>query len=293
MQGESTPASAAMLAFDPAVREALLPGGRFAWLEAGPSDGRVALCLHGFPDHPRTWEPILAPLVEAGFRVVAPFLRGYAPSPLHGPWDGHRLGTDACELAHEVGAGNPVVLVGHDWGAIAGWHAVAQSPLVFSAWVALSVPHPAAMVRNLPRHPGQLLRSWYVGLFQIPWLPERLIAVRDFAAVEAAWRADMGTRPPYWEELRATLRNSLPGPLCPYRSLLRRPMAPPPARVPTLYLGGSRDPSIAPEMAEGQERFVEGPFESALLPAGHFLHHHLADEVARRILAFVAEASPP
>ena len=276
-----------MAVFPSTVRSADLPGGRFAWLEAGEQGAPVALCLHGFPDHPRTFEPLLAPLLAAGYRVVAPWMRGYVPSVHAGPYHLRRLGQDALELAAAAGGGSPVLLHGHDWGALAGWSAAASEPERLRALVALSVPHPATFVRNLPRHPLQLLRSWYVAAAQIPFLPERLIARRDFAAIAALFEATDGRLPPYWDELRETLRASFPAPLDYYRALRRHPLHAGIVRVPTLHLTGARDAAVGVEMGRDQERRIDAPFTSAVLPANHFVHHELPDEVARRILAFV------
>lgn len=275
--------------FPDGIHEAMLPVGRFAWLEAGAAGAPVALCLHGFPDHPRTFEPILGRLVGAGLRVVAPFLRGYAPSPRAGPFDARQLGEDAIALADAVSPRRQVLLVGHDWGAVAAWSAAALAPARFAALVALSVPHPSAFLHNLPRQPQQLLRSWYVAFFQLPAIPERLLRARDFALV---FRGTTGGLPPYWEALRSTLRESLPGPLGPYRALRRGLRGPRRVRVPTLFLTGGKDAAIGPEMAEGQARWIDAPYASAVLEADHFLHHERAEEVATRILDFVAATAP-
>ncbi len=280
-----------MVRFGGARHEVTVEGGTFAYLDAGERGAPVALCLHGFPDHPRSFEPILGTLLGAGYRVVAPWIRGYRPSVCTGPYDPARLGRDAVELAAAFADGGKVLLVGHDWGAVAGWYAAARAPDRIAALVALAVPHPHAFLRNLRRHPQQLMRSWYVGFFQLPWLPERLLAAHDFAAVDRLYRASTvppGRPLPYLDELVETLRRSMPGPLGPYRALPRgkapRALV---VRVPTLYLAGGHDPAVAVEMAEGQARYVEATFESQVFEnAGHFLHHDLPAEVGERIVRF-------
>jgi pimeloyl-ACP methyl ester carboxylesterase len=269
-----------------------LPGGRFAWLEAGPAEAEVALCLHGFPDHPRTFEPLLEPLLGAGYRVVAPWIRGYSPSVTSGPYHARQLATDALHLADAVSPGRPVLLIGHDWGAVAAWNAAALAPERFDALVALSVPHPSAFLRNAARHPRQLLRSWYIGAFQIPVLPEKVIRAGDFALLARLFRATDGRLPPYWDELRETMRASLPGPLGPYRALrtcppTRRSMR---IRTRTLHLTGARDGAIDSRMGAGQERWIDADFSSAVLDTDHFVHHEQPAVVARRIIEFVRRA---
>src|ERR1044072_1420855 len=91
----------------------------FAYLEAGPADGPLALCLHGFPDSAWTWRDLLPALADAGFRAVAPFTRGYAPSsvPADGRYQLAVLAQDAIALHEALGGDGDAVLIGHDWGA--------------------------------------------------------------------------------------------------------------------------------------------------------------------------------
>lgn len=287
-----------MASFSRTIHEQPLPGGTFAWLEAGEPHAPLALCVHGFPDHPRTFEPLLGHLLGAGYRVAAPFLRGYAPSTREGPYDARRLGADVVELARSLGGGEPVLLVGHDWGAIAGWYAVAQEPSLFRAFAALSVPHPKAFATNVPRHPSQLLRSWYVGFFQLPVLPESALRAGDFLAIERLFRAmsvPRGRELPYLRELKDTLARSLPGPLESYRALRRKsPAIRLRVTTPTIFLIGRQEPAIDARMAEGQERSIEAAFESHVVEgAGHFLHHDRPDHVARLVLDFANRAYSP
>src|ERR1700679_3169255 len=94
-------------------------GLEFAYLDDGPEDGPLALCLHGFPDTAHTWRHLLPRLADAGFHAVAPFLRGYAPSsvPTAGAFDTGTLAVDACELHGALGGDEDAVIIGHDWGA--------------------------------------------------------------------------------------------------------------------------------------------------------------------------------
>src|SRR6201992_4243790 len=150
----------------------------------GPSDGPIALCLHGFPDTAYGWRNFAPRLAESGWRVVAPFMRGYAPSSI--PSDGsYHIGAlmhDALEARRAAAGTDRDVVIGHDWGAMAanGLAAIPGSP--FAKAVIMSVP-PAAAFQPLSRLPDrgrllgqippQLLRSWYIVYFQLPWLPER------------------------------------------------------------------------------------------------------------------------
>lgn len=270
--------------------------GDFAALAAGPVDAPPVLVLHGFPDSPATFAPFLEELAARGHRAVAPWLRGYAPSPLAGPYDADRLADDALALASRLGGGRPVAIVGHDWGAVVTYVACARAPAQFSAAVTLSVPHPATFVRALAR-PGQLRRSWYMLAFQAPGA-ERLAAARDFALIDRLWRAWSPTfRLPaaLRDELHATLRASWPAPLSYYRALTRPPGAAL-ARlrrrdriaVPTLYLHGAVDGCIGPEVGVGAERFFTGGYRREVVAGlGHFLAAEDPDQLATRVDAWL------
>src|SRR3954451_24404859 len=107
-------------------------GLTFAYLEDGPSDGRLALCLHGFPDSPHTFRFLLPALAQAGFHAVAPFMRGYAPTevPADGQYHTGALVRDTNSLHGALAGHRPVdaVLIGHDWGATAAYGAAASQP---------------------------------------------------------------------------------------------------------------------------------------------------------------------
>src|SRR3954468_21252852 len=93
-------------------------GVDFSYLTWGPADGPLALCLHGFPDSAHTWRLLGPALADAGFRVVAPFMRGYAPTtgPADGRYQTGMLASDAIELHAALGGDERAVLIGHDWG---------------------------------------------------------------------------------------------------------------------------------------------------------------------------------
>src|SRR5688500_15229638 len=117
-----------------------LPGGSFSYLAAGDERAPLVLCLHGFPDHPRSFVPLMNELAQAGYRAVAPWMRGYHPSAPAGPYHLDRLASDAIELADALAPGAPAALIGHDWGAGAAYLACARTPARFSCAVTLAVP---------------------------------------------------------------------------------------------------------------------------------------------------------
>ena len=232
-------------------------------LSWGPEDAPIALCLHGFPDTAHGWRKVAPHLVAAGWRVVAPFMRGYAPSSASADGSYHvgALMDDALRVLEAVGPTGRDVLIGHDWGAIAGAGLAAMPDSPFQKAVIMSVP-PADTFRPLGRVPDarrlfaqlprQLLRSWYIMYFQLPLLPEHsasfvvprlwrqwspsydaredVALVRDAIGAPENWRAALG----YY---RAAIRGSKPPPR--YAELHRHWLSP--LQVQTLYLHGADD----------------------------------------------------
>ncbi len=275
--------------------------GSFQALVAGPTDGDLVLVLHGFPDAPPTFAVLIGELAARGYRVVAPWMRGYAPSVTEGPYDVETLAGDVLALADVFArGGNRVHLVGHDWGAAVTYTACALAPARFGAAVTMAVPHPLAFLRAATTT-LQVLRSWYMLFFQVPGA-ERLAAARDFALIDRLWRT---WSPGYvlpaalQAELRSCLRASWPAPLLYYRAIFR-PWAEAVRRlrpdtgiarritVPTLYLHGVDDGCITPAASRGSERYFAGPYRAELVSgAGHFLAAEVPDAVATQVAAWL------
>jgi pimeloyl-ACP methyl ester carboxylesterase len=284
-----------------------LPTVQIAYLDDGPEQGPLLVALHGFPDGWRSFRHQVAPLVAAGFRVVRPALRGYAPSSLANDlrYDPAALAEDALALGAALSPSRPFTLVGHDWGAVAAWAAAARAPERLHRLVALAVPHLGAAWRGFLR-PAQLRRSWYMGLFQLPHVAERRLAAERFELVKELWRSwspalDLST-----PELTRELEEIIAGFSSPertravlayYRSLRaprtllgdsRRLLWSRP-RVPTLYLHGADDGCIGPELVSHLDGLLPAGSEVACLEGvGHFLHQERPAEVNRRLLDWLA-----
>lgn len=255
-----------------------------SYLSNEAEDRPLVVCLHGFPDIPRTWAPLTEELRDAGYHIVSPWLPGYAPSSLEGPFDPLAVARRVLALVDELSPVQPVRIVGHDWGSVAAQCAIAQWPERFRAAALLAVPHLLAFEENTKEHPRQLLRSAYMGLFQLPVLSERVLGLRDFAFVERLWRKwspDFDPGDDYFDELKRCLRSSMPAPLHYYRALrspkvvreIRRILSRGPIVVPTLYLHGERDGCVGPEIAREQDAHFSALFEQMILAdAGHFVH---------------------
>jgi pimeloyl-ACP methyl ester carboxylesterase len=279
----------------------------------GSADAPIALCLHGFPDTAYGWRKVAPALVDAGWRVVAPFMRGYLPSslPSDGSYHVGALMDDALRVLDAAGPTGRDVFIGHDWGAIAGAGIAAMPDSPFSKAVIMSVPLGAAFrpfgrlpqsARLAAKLPRQLLHSWYILYFQLPWLPDRSAswviprlwrhwsrgyhADEDLRYVDAAigtperWCAALG----YY---RATVRGSRPPDQ--YAELNKYWLKAP--RLPTLYLHGTDD-GCSEDYTPWIERVLPDESEVGLIGNGaHFLQLVQPDVVARHIVDFIGQGS--
>lgn len=281
----------------------------FAFLSWGPADGPLALLLHGYPDSPKSWRPVAEQLAGAGYRVVAPWLRGYAPSGLPGSGSFHigALGHDAIELHHLLGGDDRAVLVGHDWGAVAAHAAAGVTGQPYRRIVTMAVPPAAAF---LARHGGtlpwlgrvgrQLRRSWYMAFQQLPVVSERALprlvprlwrawspGHRADAEVAAAWQAIDPRRTAALRYYRHAARWWSVPPR--YRAVQGGVMRPP--TVPMLYLHGMDDGCVLPDWLPAVRAVLPAGSRAEAVPAaGHFLQVERPAEVAALLLDFLGPA---
>ena len=280
--------------------------GQFGARVAGEPDAPLVLCLHGFPDDASTFDGLLDRFAHLGFRAVAPYCRGYAPSPLRNP-DGSRFGPDlfdvlardALAIADSLSPSAAVRLVGHDNGSFTIYHLLRLASKRVSRAVTLAAGHPAVVYANTVRTPAQIWRSRYVFLFQVPGISDWLTRRHDFAYIERLWDrwSAPGWRPPsdHLAAVKRTMYASWPAPLEQYRLGGFNPGAGwAPIPVPLLYLAGEKDACVAPDIARGQERYFSGPFRSEVVPGvGHFLHAEDEEGVAARVVEWVTAQDGP
>jgi pimeloyl-ACP methyl ester carboxylesterase len=282
-------------------------GLTFGYLAAGDPATPLALCLHGFPDSAWTWRHLLPFLAGSGYRAVAPWLRGYAPTtvPADGRYQSAVLGLDACALHDALGGDDHAVLIGHDWGAFAAYAAVHHA----TPWrrvVTLAVPPPATIAGAFLSY-DQLRRSWYMFFFQHP-LAEMALPMDDLAFVERLWADwspgyDAGEDLPHVKDAlrdpanlgaaigyyRATLGGVGVDTSAEVQALQDAAARPPP--VPALYLHGRTDGCMGADLAElaGTALTTPGSRAEIVDDAGHFLHLERPDVVNRLIGDFLAE----
>jgi pimeloyl-ACP methyl ester carboxylesterase len=267
-----------------------------AALEAGDRGAPLVVLLHGFPDLPVTWRRQMGPLAEAGYRVVAPLLRGYGSSPKPQGVVSYRIDRlveDVAAVVRAEGAKSAAAVVGHDWGGAIAWNVPRYAPGLAERIVVLNSPHPKALRRDLATL-DQLRRSWYMLFFQLPTLPEMLLRRNGYAGLSRlmarALRGDPD-RAALLEEYREAW--SEPGAMTAavnyYRAAFRCAPPKPPGRfdVPSLLIWGERDPHLATRLTEGLDRWVPDLRVERIPEAGHWVQLDAPDRVNDRILRFL------
>jgi pimeloyl-ACP methyl ester carboxylesterase len=279
-------------------------GLRFATLEAG--EGPLVLCLHGFPDHAHTFRHQLPVIAAAGYRAVAPFMRGYAPSeiPADGRYQSAVLAQDAVELIGALGY-SEAVLFGHDWGAVAAYGAAVLAPGKVRRLITAAVPHGPAVLNAFLTDYDQQRRSWYMFFFQTPFA-DAAVAHNDFRFIERLWQdwsPGWAYAPEDMEALKATFRQPgvaaaalgyyrctlNPANQDPALGELQATMSLSPIAAPALVMHGRRDGCMSAAYVDGMEAFFPNGLRKLLIDdAGHFLHMEKPDIVNAAIIDFLA-----
>lgn len=252
--------------------------------------GPLVLLLHGFPECWYAWRHQV-PALGDQYCVVAPDLRGYnlSDKPPH-PSDYRleRLVADVLGLIRYFGA-KEAALVGHDWGAAIAWSVAQRAPKQVRRLAALQVPPFALWRENLTLR--QLIRSWYVLAFQLPWLPERVLRTRQHALLMRMLRSTAMSRGIFTDEDLAVYQQawSQPGAVTAsinyYRAnlfALRHSRRTPngPVSVPTLFIYGEQDVAVLPETVRHVHRYVTASYcELRLQEAGHWVQHEAPAQV--------------
>ncbi len=279
-------------------REVTANGARFHVAEHGPADGPLVLLLHGFPEFWWSWRHQLVALGDAGYRAVAPDLRGFGASdkPPRG-YDAYTLSSDVAGMVRALGAQDAMV-VGHDWGGALGWYVATMHPAVVRQLAVVSSPHPLRIWQEPAR---QLRAASHLLWFQLPRVPETALLRRDAAYVGRLLHRWGGPGFPD-DETEARCREAIQIPAAAhcalewYRWAVRSRTRPSGnrflrlldagVRAPVLQLHGALDPCLLASTAHGSGHWARGTYELQVLDGlGHFPHQEDPALVTAALLA--------
>lgn len=270
-------------------------GVRLHYVAAG--EGPLMLFLHGFPEFWYSWRHQLQEFAR-DYRVVAIDLRGYNDSD-------KPQGTDAYQMSELVAdvtgvirglGGDRATLVGHDWGGAIAWSAAYAHPELIDRLIVMNLPHPAKFAAGL-RTPQQLLKSWYIGLFQLPLLPEWLIQAGDYWAIEQMLRGTAIDKTAFSDADLAAYKAAAakPGALTAmlnyYRALASGSLFQSSwgiLEVPTLMIWAEDDVALGKELTYGTEDYVRD-FHLRYIPhCSHWVQQEQPELVNHHMREFLA-----
>lgn len=255
----------------------------------------LAVLVHGFPDTPNTWRHLAPDLVERGYRVVAPWLPGY-DAPASKPISVGTYVRYVLDLRRDYHADETAILIGHDWGANAGYGVVAADPCAFGRFVALAVPPIAALATAMFSY-AQLKRSFYIWFIQQVGLAEAALVEPGFwESLWTDWSPGYDPSDDVAHLRRYVSQDNIADVISPYRASFNPDFADPdaaaeasasmqPPPVPTLYLHGADDGAIGADLLGDLSAHLPaaGSKFEILDGVGHFMHLERPDVVATRI----------
>jgi pimeloyl-ACP methyl ester carboxylesterase len=253
---------------------------------AGPAKGKPLVFLHGFPESWFAWRLQIDHFVSSGYRVIIPDQRGYNLSdkpPGIASYSIDLLARDIVGILDAV-ADSKAFLVGHDWGAAVTWYLAARYSEKVSRAAMLSVPHPRIFIKNLIINPAQLLRSWYIMFFQLPWLPESILRRRDWALLVRVLRNTSAPgvfSDPDLEQYKESWakKGALTAMLNWYRAALLRPSKfafdseASRVKLPALLILGKKDQFVGEAMARESLRYCDDGHLEMIETATHWVQH--------------------
>ncbi|MBF9232794.1 alpha/beta fold hydrolase [Microvirga alba] len=264
-------------------------------VEVGAPGAPLVILLHGFPDFWWGWRRQIGHLAASGFRVVVPDQRGYnlSEKPIgFKAYDLDTLAADIIGLADAYGC-EKVQLVGHDFGGFVGWWTATRHPDRVERLVAINAPHPHIALSYVRRHPIQMMRSFYMGIFQLPWVPESILGLRDYAVLRKTLTmssragtfsaADMKRYENAW-----AMPGALTGMVNWYRALRIRPnLTDATVKVPTLVMWGLRDHFLDRGLADESLKLCENGQFLGFENATHWVHLEEAEGVNEALVSFL------
>ena len=279
--------------------EAQIGAVKIHYAKAGEGE-KLVILLHGFPEFWYSWRHQLAALSDE-YTVVAPDLRGFNLSdkpPSISDYDIEKTVDDVIGLIHHFGREKAAV-IGHDWGAAAAWRLAQNHPEYVWKLGAMQVPPMEILRKN--QSLKQLFASWYMFFFQLPVLPELLLKLNDYAALESGLRnstvekdvfddGDIAEYKKAWSEplaLTAMLNYYRANVL---KRFLIKTETEPKIKVPTIFIYGEQDQAILPESVKGIKEMIDAPYEEFHVPSsGHWVQQEAAEAVNEILREFLAE----
>jgi pimeloyl-ACP methyl ester carboxylesterase len=263
---------------------------------------KLALCLHGFPEHSISWRYQMPMLAELGYKVWAPNLRGYGNSSVPDYMEDYsieNLMEDVGGLIDAAGC-KEVVLIAHDWGAVIAWNFAIRQIRPLNQLIICNVPHPVPAEKAFSKGFAQLKKSWYIFFFQLPRLPEMMMKMRKGRGMGELIK-ESASHPQNFPDEVVELYNengsrpeNLTGMVNYYRALVRggggrrqRKLGYPIIETPTLMLWGEDDMALTKETTFGTEDVVKD-FTIRYLPRiSHWVQQDAPDEVNAMMSAFL------
>ncbi|SIR83381.1 alpha/beta fold hydrolase [Natronorubrum thiooxidans] len=275
-------------------------GVRIHVVEAGDDADPLVVLLHGFPEFWYGWRHQIEPLVDAGYRVLVPDQRGYNLSDKPAGVRAYRIrecSRDIVALVASEGR-DQAHIVGHDWGGMVAWELALRYPSVVDRLGIVNAPHPGVYRHHLRSNPDQLRRSWYVFVFQLPWIPELACRRDDFSLLERALR-ETAAPETFAESERKHYRaawdrdGALTGMIHWYRAAARYPQPLPSEQVdaPTMIVWGENDTALTTELAVDSDQHC--PISRLeLLPAtSHWVQHERPTQLSELLCDWLSLAS--
>lgn len=267
---------------------------------------RLALCLHGFPEHSISWRHQLPVLADLGYQAWAPNLRGYGRSPRPDTMNAYSIEDLMGDVAGFIDASgaSETILIAHDWGAVIAWYFAMRQLRPLDRLIICNVPHPGVMRQAMSWQ--QLKRSWYVFFFQIPRLPEWLLGRENARGIGEMIRSSACNPGLFPDELVAVYSNNAaqPGALTAminyYRALVRgggarrqQQQGFPVIRTPTLMVWGEEDVALTKETTYGTEEYVRDLTIRYLPRVSHWVQQEAPETVNAMLEAWLTGKPVP
>ncbi len=268
-------------------------------------EGPLLVLLHGFPQNWYAWHKLIPDLAKK-YKVVAPDLRGYNETekpPKVSDYQIDLLVSDVVGIIKHYGA-KSARIASHDWGAAVAWALAFTHPEMVEKLVIINVPHPAKLALALTgRNPRQMLRSWYIFFFQLPWIAEKMLTANKGRNVARMLKGATINRAAFSREELDFYREAMLRPGAAratvnwYRAAFRnlrgqnaiKKKGAAEIKSPTLIIWGEQDVALGKELTYGMERWIKAPFEIKYVPdSGHFVIEEKPEEVKQWITEFMA-----